>query len=239
MIDIILLLIVLVITWLVAGEGAWGAALSLLCVIFAGLLAMNFFEPLAVILYKIGKDRADFVALLGLFIFFVFILRLAADKIMKTYVFMHGWVNDIGRWGLAAATGYVTMAILLTSLHTAVLPRNFIGFTPERANIFDSAAPDRQWLGFTQYVSEKVFRQGGVAKIFDGPVFKVGGSKPEEQMRNDIWPSFPIRYATRRGQIAQRSAAVAGGGGGGGIQIQKADPEQGKAKKGGSDPSPF
>ena len=38
----ILLLVVVAVTWCVAGEGAWGAGLTFLCVLFAGLLAMNF-----------------------------------------------------------------------------------------------------------------------------------------------------------------------------------------------------
>lgn len=241
-IDIILLLIVAGITWLVAGEGAWGAALALLGVIFSGVLAMNCYEILAVFLSGNGLGtRADFVSLVGLFIIFVFIFRLATDKIMPTYVFMHGWVNDICRWGLAATAGYVTMAILLTSLHTATLPRTFWGFTPERRNFFDISAPDRQWLGFNQYVSEKVFRQGGVAKIFDGPVFKVGDPRPEYQLPNEVWPSFPIRYATRRDQIDSMSTPAAGGSsGGGGIEIQQSpDSTSDSTGGGGGGPAAF
>src|SRR5690606_35794892 len=41
MIDIFLIAIVAVVTWCVASEGAWGAALTLFSVVFAGLLAMN------------------------------------------------------------------------------------------------------------------------------------------------------------------------------------------------------
>src|SRR5262249_41626070 len=53
----------------------------------------------------------------------------------------------------------------------------------------DIAAPDRQWLGFTQRVSEKVLATGAV---FDGPRYA------EPETTQDIWPSFSIRYATRR-----------------------------------------
>ena len=47
MIDILMLLILAVVTWCVASEGAWGAGLTFLSVLFAGLFAMNWFEPLA------------------------------------------------------------------------------------------------------------------------------------------------------------------------------------------------
>jgi hypothetical protein len=55
-------------------------------------------------------------------------------------------------------TAYTTAAILLTALHTAPLPREFWGFRPERTHVlFDAFAPDREWLGFVQHVTNKPF----------------------------------------------------------------------------------
>ena len=85
MIDILLLLIIGVITWCVASEGPWGASFTLIIVIISGLLAMNFFEPLAVFLDKtlsLGSDwnaRWDFIAMLGIFAGGVFGLRALTD----------------------------------------------------------------------------------------------------------------------------------------------------------------
>jgi hypothetical protein len=128
---------------------------------------------------------------------------------------------------VGAGTGYLTVAILLTSLHTAPLPREFMGFKPEKNNFF-GFAPDRQWLGFTQYVSEKPLAQlfaikvGDkikiVAQAFDGE-FKIVGDPMKPYSVKDstgtdvpqaIWPSFPIRYAMRReqGGGGQSAAAV-------------------------------
>ena len=47
MIDLLLILIIAGVTWAVAGEGPWGAAMVLFSVIVSGLLAMNLFEPVA------------------------------------------------------------------------------------------------------------------------------------------------------------------------------------------------
>ena len=87
----------------------------------------------------------------------------------------------------------MTMAILLTSLHTAPLPREFMAFAPERSNFFGSA-PDRQWLGFTQYVSEKPLAtmvrnpSGGknsyMPRIFDGHYQKVGDPNKPYSIRD-------------------------------------------------------
>ena len=200
---IFLVLIVAIVTWCVASEGAWGAGLTFLIVVFSGLLAMNFFEPVAELFGPPGSmmwDYADVVALLGLFALFVFLGRLATDSISPTQIEYDARIYNAARWLFALATGYTTMAVVLTALHTAPLPRNFLGFSPERNNLFDIAAPDRQWLGFTQRVSEKILVTG---TVFDGPRY------PEPETTQDIWPSFPIRYATRRQDYSRPRGAAA------------------------------
>lgn len=209
---LILIAVMAVVTWCVASEGAWGASLTFLCVLFAGLLTMNFFEPIAAFLEDAGGNTlapyADLIAFVGLFAGLTFLGRLATDTIAPTDIEMDGRVQQVARWLLAAATGYVTVAILLTAVHTAPLPRKFIGFRPEGNNLFEFAAPDRQWLGFVQHVSERVVTTG---RIFDGTRATVEGTEQR------IWPSFPIRYATRREDIAsgtfKKPTATPGGGG--------------------------
>ncbi|QDT24968.1 Colicin V production protein [Gimesia panareensis] len=206
MIDILLLAILGIVTWCVASEGAWGAGFIFVSVLLAALLAMNFFEPLATFMGNnvIGsgawQQRWDSIALVGLFVGFVFLFREVTVRIAPAYMQVHPLVHEIGRWGFAALTGYITMAFLLTALHTTPLPREFAGFTPERKNLFGVVAPDRQWLGFTQYVSEKSMRNGALGHIFDGPEYML------PQHENQIWPSFPIRYASRRASGAGAAA---------------------------------
>lgn len=245
MIDVGCLIVVGIVVWCVASEGVWGAAHTFLCVLLSGLLAMNYFEPFANFLDgMLGSSRqySDIVALVGLFIALVFAMRLGTEQLAPTYIQLPSSVDQVGRWGFAAVTGYLTMAILLTALHTAPLPREFMGFKPERANFF-GMAPDRQWLGFTQYVTEKSFSwihsQDPVTKefvthAFDGKYERLGD--PTSPFPNTIWPSFPIRYASRRGQIgntappqpvmvpvAPVTPASTGGGGGGG-PVEPANP---------------
>ncbi len=206
MIDILLLAILGIVTWCVASEGAWGAGFIFVSVLLAALLAMNYFEPLASFLGNnisssgAWQQRWDSIALIGLFVAFVFLFREVTVRLAPTYMQVHPLVHEAGRWGFAVMTGYIAMAFLLTALHTAPLPREFAGFTPERDNFFGAVAPDRQWLGFTQYVSEKSMRNGTRGNLFDGPEYTF------PQQENSIWPSFPIRYAARR------ETGAAGGG---------------------------
>ena len=206
---IILLLIVGGVAWCVAAEGGWGSVLTFFSVLFAGILTMNFFEPVAGIFDGMGEavqPYSDVVAFLLLFALFVFLFRLATDNISQVEIEMDSRIYQIGRWLFGLATGYLTMAILLTAMHTAPLPREFIGFRPEADNLFEFSAPDRQWLGFTQYISENVLPNG---KIFDGPKYAM----PPDGGQVRIWSSFPIRYATKRLDYGS-GRSVAGGGGG-------------------------
>lgn len=54
MIDVLLLAILGVVTWCVASDGAWSAVVTFLCTLIAGLIAMNFFEPVAALLEGIS-----------------------------------------------------------------------------------------------------------------------------------------------------------------------------------------
>ena len=211
MLDLILLVVLGVITWCVAGEGAVGAGMVLLSVVFAGLLAMNFFEPAAAFLDQslslspAWSFRWDFVALVGLFTLFVFLLRMMTERFSPSFVNIHPMVFNIGRWGCGFLTGYVTVAFLLTAMHTAPIPRvvsgssinEFLGFRAEGPNFF-GMNPDRQWLGFTQWVSRTSLSRG---RVFDGPRYVRGDFKGADG-NGEIWPSFPIRYATRRELLA-------------------------------------
>jgi len=208
MIDIVLIAILAGVTYFVANEGPWGAAFTLFSVILSGIIATNFFEPLA---EKMGgamgyewQARVDIIAFLGIFSLLVYLMRLGTDHLMPTYVEVQPLLWDVGRWALGAATGYAMVAILLTSLHLAPLSREFAGFTPERGN-FLNTAPDRMWLGFMQYLSEKSFASG-TGQIFDYADETMAGTPPGWQ-----FASFPIRYAHRREAYTSYGPLTPGG----------------------------
>lgn len=236
-IDIILLIILAAVTWSVASEGMWGAALTSLIVVISGLLAMNFFEPVAGFLESFGssmwwRSHCDIFALLGLFAVSVGVLRISTDRISPRFISSDRLIYGLGRWGGGLLAGYVTMAFMLTALHTGPFPRDFWGFTPERRNLLGAVAPDRQWLGFTQWVSEESLKWPGDGKVFDGPqTFRVPTREGIGPRKNTTWPSFIIRYATRRQQLA---SGIFPGGGSTTTSSGDATIRQGGASGGGS-----
>ena len=139
MIDIACLVVVGITVYCVSNEGLWGAVHTFLCVLLAGLMAMNFFEPMAGFLDGIAppayKSYMDIIALLGLFIGLVFALRMGSEHLTPVYIGLPSTLDQVGKWAFGAATGYLTMALLLTALHTAGLatlthtpsPMGFLG----------------------------------------------------------------------------------------------------------------
>lgn len=233
MIDILLLVVLGIVTWCVAGEGVWGAALVFFSVLLSGFLAMNFFEPAAELL-STGSSWDyywDFVALIGLFAAFVTGCRLLTDYLMPVYVEVLPLMYDVGRWVFGLAAGYATMAFLAAAIHTAPLPREFLGFKPEQKMLF-GIGPDRQWLAMTQYVTEKIYTSG---RVFDGEQYptipekwQLASNEFDREKLMATWSSFPMRYAARRDEFIRTGGAPpaapatpvapvqTGGGGGGG-----------------------
>jgi hypothetical protein len=210
MIDFMLLAVLVIVTWCVASEGTWGAATVFLSVLFAGLVTMNCFEPLAALLEGSLPGIAgycDLLAYLGLFTGFVFAFRLAGEYLMPTYIDVHGGLHNSVRWLLAVATGYLVVAILMTSLHTAPLPRSFFGFDPGPSRkTFFGIGPDIQWLAFNQYISQRSLSASG--RPFDAVAFERIPGQPETLT---TFSSFPIRYATRRSLLATGGGATTTG----------------------------
>ena len=129
MFDAMLIIIWAVVTWCVAGEGAFGAALNCLIVVLSGLLAMNLFEPAAGIGQSIMGSaewayRWDVIALVGLFAAFVLGLRFLFERWTPRYFAMDEPGDSVGRWLFGAVTGYVTMRRTTGSVQKPICQQN-------------------------------------------------------------------------------------------------------------------
>jgi hypothetical protein len=144
-------------------DGMWSNAIRLINTITAGLLAMNFFEPAADWLEEQAPSYGyfcDFIALWGLFIIFSLIFRLITDRLSQVKVKFLKITDQIGSGVLALWVGWVMVCFTLMSLNTAPLARNCLGgsFSSKTEDrMFLGFAPDRQWLGFTQKMSQEAY----------------------------------------------------------------------------------
>ena len=168
-IDVLLVLGMLGITWVVSSEGLWGATLMFVNVMFAGLIAFDLFEPVANFIdLNLGFMAAfsDFVALVLLFSVSFTLIRIATDNLGPTMVRFPTWVYHIGRYGFAGATAWYLMGMVLCILQTAPIHKQFLGYKWNEHAVWQ-AGVDRFWLGFVQTTTKDVFDRFP-PRMFDG-----------------------------------------------------------------------
>jgi uncharacterized membrane protein required for colicin V production len=146
-------------------DGLWGNAVRLVNVVFAGLLAMNFYDWLAKYMTNYSADihsyvsLFDFLALWIGFIFFMVVFRSLTEVVSRVRVRFLKIVDQVGGTVLSLCIGWVMVGFVLTTLHAAPLAQYplFGCFQPQSNMFFGMLAPDRQWLGFTKYESSGPF----------------------------------------------------------------------------------
>ncbi|MBX6312033.1 MAG: CvpA family protein, partial [Isosphaeraceae bacterium] len=159
-IDVAMVVLIVGMTYALMSEGLWGAALMFFNVLFAGLIAFNFYEPLAALLaqnVEALSGFADTLCLMALFIVSVLVLRLTTESLAPTMIRFPTPVYHLGRLVFGFLASAVTMAILLLAFETAPVHKKIFG-------VIDYAyAPpfkwglDHKWLAFFQFTTGKVF----------------------------------------------------------------------------------
>lgn len=184
-------------------EGMWSNALTVINVMFAAMVATNWYEPLADMLEGQMASYTYLVDYLSLWIIFAVtfsILRYITDNISKTRIRYKMPLEQTGRILFAAWTGWLITCFACFSLHTAPLARTpFRGsFQSEpQSNNFLGLAPDRLWLGFMQSRSEGALSTSE-PRVFDPQsefILKYGARRARLERNNDS--SGSIRVGSR------------------------------------------
>jgi hypothetical protein len=157
--DLVISFFIVLMTYVISSEGLWGAALMFFNVVFSGMIAFNFYEPLAKVIdgTGIGWGFSDTLALLGIFIVSLLLFRMTTETIAPAMVRFPPPVYHAGRLIFALGTSLVTVAIILLAFHTAPVHKKIFG-----AITYDYKPPfgiglDHHWLGFFQYTTGEVF----------------------------------------------------------------------------------
>lgn len=181
-------------------SGMWSNTITLINVITSGLLAMNYFEPLAEFLDKQAPSWTyvwDFVSLWAVFGISMLALRAVTDLASKVQVKFHPLVEKVGGLLMAVWASWIVLCFATTTLHAAPLARNFLGGSfqaePDSKMLF-GLQPDRVWLGWVNRESKGALRRLGTTAPFDA--------------RGD----FILRYAERRQAFEQQKTLTKAGG---------------------------
>jgi len=183
--------------------GLWSNTITLINILIAGLLAMNYFEPLAAFLERQEASAGyiwDFLAIWVIFGVSMLVLRAATDYLSNVKVKFFMPVEKVGGIVMALWASWIVMCFTTATLHTAPLARNFLGgaFQSEPdAKMFFGLGPDRVWLGWTNRESR-------------GAVSRISGAVPF-----DPFGDFIFRYGTRRRAFEDQMGLLSDGKGGG------------------------
>ena len=130
MFQIVLLAIIFAIVALNVNKGLWRNLITLINVLFAALLAMNYFEPAAEFLKS--KDvtfdfMVDLLAAWGIFAAAMLLLRVVTDRLTKIRVrFIKPVDLGVGIF-FSMWSGWIVACFAAVTLHVAPLPRRHRG----------------------------------------------------------------------------------------------------------------
>jgi hypothetical protein len=196
---ILLFIILLATVGVLYTDGLWSNMVRLINVVTAGLLAFNFFEPVARWLDDWNSSYTyfwDFLSLWVLFAVMMTILTLATNQVSKVKVRYIKLADQIGGAFFAVWIGWVLVCFTLASLHTAPLAKNFLfgGFlTGNEERMFLGFAPDRQWLGLMQKESMGAFARSATPE-----------EEKQEKFVFDPGADFMPNYAARRDALEKQ-----------------------------------
>jgi hypothetical protein len=165
--DLVIGFLILLMTYAISAEGLWGAALMFFNVLFGGLIAFNFYEPLARLIDSTGIPWgfSDTLSMLGIFCLAVLLLRMTTETLAPAMVRFPVAIYHAGRLFFALATTLVTMAILILSFHTAPVHKKAFGAMDYKYKPPFGLGLDHYWLGFFQYTTGDIFARYGSGSI--------------------------------------------------------------------------
>ena len=155
-IDMAIVVIILGMTYALSSEGVWGAALMFFNLLFAGIIAFNFYEPLATLLADQSSsftNWADMLCLMGLFVVSLIVLRVITDMIAPSMTRLPTPIYHLGRLLFGFAGACVAMAVVICGFETAPVQRKMFGVVDYQAAPPFKQGLDHKWLAFMQYTS--------------------------------------------------------------------------------------
>ena len=172
-------------------QGLWSNTLTLVNLLLAGLIATNYYEPVADYFDRQEPSFTyiwDFVAIWLLFGFAMVALRFATDYLSQVKVRFFMPVEKVGGVIMAIWVSWIALCFTTAAFHTAPLARHFLGgFQQEPdSKMFFGLQPDRVWLGWMHRESA-------------GTLSRFSGARPFDENGD-----FIVRYSNRRGAFEQQ-----------------------------------
>jgi uncharacterized membrane protein required for colicin V production len=189
------ILIMLITSYALMREGLLTAFTMCCNVLLAGLVAFNFWEPLADLIDPgfAGSAMHGYEDALCLFLLFfatLLLLRWATNQLANRVLELHMALQHGGGVFFGLATGYLLAGFLLCVLQTLPWHQKFMNFDPEykasdpNAMVRRFLPPDRAWLALMHQLSTGRLQWGE--------------DRPNRPSTFDLDGNFELRYARYR-----------------------------------------
>jgi hypothetical protein len=188
--------------------------LTLVVMLLSGLIATNYFEPLAAYFDKpvVGGPPAigsmatytyllDFICFWALFLISLFVLRILTDILSRHRIKFNFWVEMVGRSVLALWVGWVFVSIVAFSIQLSPLPPSTVQATPNSKMML--IGPDRIWMGFVQSRSRGALARGSYSSSPRHEDDMEGNYEPFDSQADLIY-----KYHSRRDQVESQQGAL-------------------------------
>ena len=203
------LLIILATVWSQYRNGLFSSVAMLIKVVIAGLVAFNFFEPIADFLDPVFQNNIlagseDLISLLVLFSVTLFILRLFTNQLAPEMIEEHGALQHFGAGGVGVVTGYLLAGFLTCALQTLPIDENFMGFEPRNPSepgYRSFCPPDRVWLVLMRHAGAYPFTWNEEPR-------PEGASAVERYATFDRNATFELRYLRYRRHTETRPPMI-------------------------------
>jgi hypothetical protein len=156
-------------------EGLLTALTLLINVLLSGLVAFNYFEPVAAELHKAFKGSfldgyEDALALFALFAAPLALLRVVCNNLAPAELDLPALPQQIASAAVGGLTGYLLAGFLVCAMQTLPWGERFLGFDatvePQGSAIRRVMPPDRVWLALMHRAGAGPFSNEG-ATTFD------------------------------------------------------------------------
>jgi hypothetical protein len=207
MLMVLTVLVMLVVAYCFWREGLLTACTTCINVLIAGLVAFNFWEPIADLLDPLFQETIlagyeDALCLVGLFALTLGLLRWATNSLAGRQLEYHPVLDQGGRVAVGLLTGYLIAGFLVCVLQTLPLPDDFAQFDPgfdpnEAPGVRHFLPPDHVWLAMMRHAGSYSF------PFFEDEEFeKQNGREPdtlaERYITFDKYATFELRYLRYR-----------------------------------------
>ena len=191
-------------------------AATIPCIMIAGLIAMNFFEPAALTIVHLPalsallSTDADFICFLVLFLGSLAALLKVVASLPDPPTLRDPFEFRLSLF-LTITASFLLMSIVLTACDTSPRVQKILGLRPRSSALFGLFAPDAMWLNFVALVADGSLSRPGYAAIHSVPEDmlsepKSAGSQVRNLRNRFIETPVPVVSVMTEGETSDQPA---------------------------------